>query len=207
MLGVDGSGKSTFLRGLKTRFNYEVLEPTSTPEARALKVANLKMPIDGDLIDQRERVFLELNHQFDRVLSQDHAGERAIATTGSALVTLVSHGLMRVIIGEKNEGEVSESVERWVNTGAQRPDRVVLVHAQDSVIRQRILERQQAGNQSEHFWGFNSPYFLSRYQETLHHVVDLLGCRVAADCLKLDSSTQTPLAMIDAYGDHFNIST
>jgi len=199
VLGVDGSGKSTFLNGLSERFGMAVLEPTSTPEAKAFKAAHIETPVDGRLIDQRERIFLDLNRQFDERVGAELDTGQDVATTGNGLVTLVSHGLMRVIVGERGPKEIDDAVLRWMESDALKPDHVALVHAPDEVIRERIQERQQAGDQTERFWGFNSPYFLSRYQETWHGVLDTLAQETVIQCVTLDSSQLNPNEMIDVY--------
>lgn len=202
VLGVDGSGKSTFLDGLHRHLGVVILEPTSTPEAKAFKAANTETPVDGALIDEREKIFLELNRQFDGAVQTELDTGRKVATTGNGLVTLVSHGLMRVIVGERSTHEVDDAVKRWLESDSLKPGRITLVHAPDEVIRQRIQERQQAGDQTERFWGFNSPYFLSRYQETWHGVLDTMTQNAVAQCITLDSSQLSPTAMIDTYVSH-----
>jgi len=202
VLGVDGSGKSTLLTGLQERFGATILEPTSTPEAKAFKAANVETLVDGMFIDQRERIFLDLNRRFDkRVIAELDTGKN-VATTGNGLVTLVSHGLMRVIIGERGPSEIDDAVKRWIGSDALKPNHAALVYAPDEVIRGRIQERQQAGDHIERFWAFNSPYFLSRYQETLHKVLHMLAETTVVRCVTLDSSRLTPEAMVDMYGGY-----
>lgn len=199
VLGVDGSGKSTLLNGLNEQFGAIVLEPTSTPEVKAFKATNLDTLIDSSFIDRREKVFLDLNSQFDQSVERELIQGCNVATTGNGLVTLVSHGLMRTIVGAKGVREVEGSTERWMKSDALKPKNILLVHAPDDVIRQRIKNRQQAGDHTERFWGFNSPYFLSRYQETWREVVSKLAETTVINCVELDSSQLTPEAMIESY--------
>ncbi len=200
VLGVDGSGKSTFLNGLNEHFGVTVLELTITPEAKAFKAAHIETPVDGPFIDQRERIFLELNRQFDQRVNTELRTGHNVAATSNGLVTLVSHGLMRVIVGERNPVEISDAVGRWAESDALKPGRIALVYAPIEVIRERIRKRQQAGDETECFWGFNSPYFLSRYQDAWHEVLGILGRETLIQCVALDSSQLTPDQMISAYG-------
>lgn len=199
VLGVDGSGKTTLLDGLSVQFGVVVLEPTSTPEAKAFKVSHLDTQVDGLFIDQRESIFLGLNSKFDLSVQQELTQGRNVATTGNGLVTLVSHGLMRTIVGAKGPHEVVDCTGRWMDSNALKPENLLLVHAPDEVIRQRIQGRQQAGDHTERFWGFNSPYFLSRYQEVLREVISVVAENTMIRCIELDSSQLTPQAMIDSY--------
>lgn len=199
VIGVDGSGKSTFLNGLEQHYGFEIAEPTSTPEARAFKARSTDLDVTPELVDEREQIYLALNSIFAWKIKERLDSGIDMAVTGNALVTRVSHALMRTIISGQ-DNEVSRSITSWVDDiDSHMPDQVVLIHAPDTVIRERIMERQEGGDATEKFWGFNAPYFLSRYQETWHSVLNQLIGASDIDCLALDSSALTPDAMLQQY--------
>jgi hypothetical protein len=136
-----------------------VLVPTSTSEAKAFKAANLYTPIDVPFIDDRERIFLDLNERFDRKVQAETSADHNVATTGSRLVTIVSHMLMRVMVGEERPAAVEGAVCGWIESDALKPDSIALVYAPDEIIRRRIQQRQESGDYTERFWGFNAPSF------------------------------------------------
>ncbi|HKR81600.1 MAG TPA: hypothetical protein VJR27_01215 [Candidatus Saccharimonadales bacterium] len=199
VLGVDGSGKSTFLQGLQNRFGAKILEPTSTPEVRAFKKANLNTPIDSDFVDRREQLFLNLNRRFDGDVNSLLRQDKDVATTGNGLVTLISHALMRIVVGEKPSLEIDRAINTWLEGDMLKPDHITLVHAPDKVIMERIQDRQKQGNELERFWGFNAPYFLSRYQDTWLQATNTITQNSGIPTLQLDSSQLQTMTMLDAY--------
>lgn len=204
VVGVDGSGKTTFLNGLARQNETRILEPSTTPEAKAFKDQHLQVVIDADLIDKREQLYLGLNREFDHRISAQQEAGYDVATSGSELITKVSHGLMRIII-RAQATPIDDIVRTWLSSeDSLLPDEVVFVHASDKVLRQRIERRQSRGIDGEKFWGFNSPYFLSRYQETWHQVIDTLAKEATMRCVSLDNSWQPPAMTLASYYNNSN---
>src|SRR5579872_1036108 len=114
VLGIDGSGKSTLLENLSNRDGVKTMEVTSSDEAREFKSRTRDALVTPKLISDRREIYLSLNRSFDEELRRTLGEGEYVATTGSALVTHVSHSLMHEIItGE--EGGVDESVTNWVS--------------------------------------------------------------------------------------------
>ncbi|CAN5181037.1 hypothetical protein BH09PAT3_BH09PAT3_5840 [soil metagenome] len=201
VVGIDGSGKSTFLQMLETNMGAVIMEPTSSPEARAFKASNLETPVDTTFINERERIYLNLNQEFDTRLEDAIESGQRVATTGSRLVTLLSHELMRTVITDKPRTSLPDLIGTWAGDASLKPEALAFVHAPAEVIRARITARQMAGDTSEFFWGFNAPHFLWRYQDAWHEAVDTITKESDINCLKLDSSKLTPNEMLDLYQD------
>jgi len=196
VLGIDGAGKSTLLDSLNKKDGTLTMEPTSSDTAREFKARMSSLDITSDLIAERKAIYLDLNKTFDERVRETLQAGSAVATTGNALVTMVSHSLMNEIVSG-SEGEVAESVSDWVQSSESlKPDQLVLVHAPDQVIRQRIEARQLEGQADEKFWGFNSPYFLSRYQETWHAIIGELLAASDISRVSLSSVDLSPSEML-----------
>lgn len=198
VLGTDGSGKSTFLNELQKRRDFSILEPTSTKEAQAFKRNSKNSFVDEALVDCREEIYMKLNFEFDRLIKSKLESGNKIATTGNSIVTLVSHALMRSIVACK-EKNVHMLVERWLEIDHARPNKLILVHASDQIIRERILDRQQRGDLAERFWGFNSLHFLSLYQDVLHQTIEKISEATSIKGIKLDSGFLSPHEMVLEY--------
>ena len=183
-LGIDGSGKSTFMNGLNTQLGYAVLEPTSSPEAKRFKAAHLGKPIDLAYIQERQQLFTGLNEQFDEHIREALA-EGDVAASGTTLVTNISHAVMRQIVTGR-EYSTEAIVNTWTESGSLQPDTVVLTYAAMDTIEDRLVERDKAGIVGEKLLGFNSLYFLARYQDALHTAVDLID--QDRPVLRVDSS-------------------
>jgi thymidylate kinase len=205
-LGVDGSGKSTFLAGLASRLGTMVFEQTTSPEARRFKRANLGTPVTAAFVHQREDMFLRLNDGLEATISEELARGKDSATSGGRLITLVSHQLMRVVIDEAHPRTISQTVGEWLeDDGSLKPDRIVLTHAPHDVIEERIAQRQQAGDKTEAFVGFNALSFLRRYQDTWHDTLSILQTSSDIPCASFDSSQISPEKMIEQYANSFGI--
>jgi thymidylate kinase len=197
VVGIDGSGKSTLLAGLNQRDGAEIKEVTSSPEARSFKRSAIERYVDSAFVSERQMIFLKLNRVFDSQVSAILDSGVRVVTTGSSLVTLVSHSLMTEIV-TGTTGRVDGSVRRWIDDSESlKPDQIILVHAPDEVIRSRIIVRQDESQSDERFWGFNAPYFLSRYQESWHGLMGMLINEGGIDCVSLDSSVLSPIEMVD----------
>lgn len=202
VVGIDGSGKSTFLDQLSLHKSYAVLEPTSTPEARQFKTDNVSTLVNVPLVDERERLYTILNDTHDLLISQRLNDGGRVATSGNHIVTALSHALMRQITEPSITDSSPEKVTYdWLNSPCTKPDIFVLVHAPFGTILDRIIARQVEGDADEKFWGFNAPYFLDRYQDAWHTVLDLLKSDSQIACLDFDSSKMRPTEMIEEY-DH-----
>lgn len=189
VLGVDGSGKTTFLNNITKHTDSVKLEPTSSVEAQKFKREHIDVLIDEAYVDAREALFLGINNKFDGLVSQELAADRDVYTSGSALITLVAHGLMRSMIGRPNLG-IDDVVDAWLETdGLRKPQELVFLHAPDRVIRRRLENRQQQGIAMEQFRGFNSLDFLSRYQETWHGIVERLSQQAILRTTRIDTSS------------------
>lgn len=196
--GIDGSGKSTFLRGLGNELGYVAMEPTGTPEARSFKANTLEEPVTDAFIDERECLYMGLNHLFDEKVRESLDLKAKVASSGNSLVTLLSHNSMRAVALSKDTS-VEDCVESWLGSGYLKPDAIVLVHAPAPVIFERISERQQAGDQNEKFWGFNSPFFLEQYQAAWRQALSILSNRCDIQCITLDSDMLQPHEMLATY--------
>lgn len=197
--GIDGSGKSTFLQLLEREAGYLTLEPTSTDAAREFKSRTLDTPIDTPLVDEREELYFGLNSSFDKQIEQHLRQGARVATTGSKLSTILSHNLMRdVACGFVNT--TSRTIDEWTaHSPVLKPDAVVHVHAPIEVISTRITERQNLGDSTEKYWGFNAPFYLKRYQEEWAKLLSNLVVRTDISCISLDSSILTPEGMLDKF--------
>jgi thymidylate kinase len=199
VIGVDGSGKTALLNSIAQQECTIALEPTNAPEARAVKLRTLCDSMDDELIDEHEGVFMKLNKEFDRITLDHQEAGYNVATSGSVLITLVAHSLMRNIIGNQRK-TVDNVVETWLlSEELIKPDEIVFLHAPDDVIYQRIRKRQLKGRGDERFWGFNSPFFLSRYQNTWHSVIGKLAKETTVKCVCLDTSKYSREATTEAY--------
>lgn len=199
-LGIDGSGKSTFLSGLQNQLGTLTYEQTTSSEARRFKEKHLGARITTAFIREREDMFLRLNGELEAGIQEEVDNGRKVATSGGKLITLVSHQLMRVMIGEGHPRSIEQTVTEWLDDEESlKPDRIALIHAPDFIIKERIIGRQQAGDKTEAFIGFNALSFLRRYQDTWHETVDILDDVSEIPHIKLDSSVLSPQEMIDVY--------
>jgi len=203
VVGVDGSGKSTFLDQLSTSEGYTILEPTTTREARQFKLDSLETRIDGPFIDAREALYLGLNDEFDDTIITELGRSQRVATTGGRIVTQLSHAVMRNVAEgtdrDRTRGLVDDIVEHWLNNNHLKPDVLVLVHAPADVILGRIGLRQEQGDISEKFWGFNSPFFLCHYQDAWLELAEQIKDSTSLDCLTLNSDEMSPEEMTEKY--------
>lgn len=203
VIGCDASGKSTFLNLAKEAYGDQLIESTSTPESRAFKRASVEKAIDQEYIDQREALYLKLSRD---VLSKAVAAGMDYTSTDATLVTRVSHDVMRRAInlpGKNNDDIIRAWQDDEQEIGASTPDIIAFTHAPFEVIRNRIIDRQQAGQTEEKFWGFNSPFFLQAYQERWHDVISDIG-KLGFRCIKMDSSQMTPEDQLTLYADARN---
>ena len=204
VLGVDGSGKSTFLQGVRS-YGYEILEPTGTPESRAFKAAHIDTPVDEDFISQRQELFLALNEQFGQTVTERLRSYGKLATTGNALVTHVSHEVMRQTITSK--ADYAGKALLWLEASSDsKPDGIILIHAPMEVIMKRIQGRQEKGDTSEKFWGFNAPLFLHAYQEAWKRTLSILETH-AIPILSMDSSVLSPTRMLHLFTERYARNT
>jgi hypothetical protein len=195
VLGVDASGKSTFLHGVQDTLGYHVLEPTSTVEARSFKSVYGDRPLSPTIVDKRQQLFRSLNDAFDHTIALERV-DNNVATTGSRLVTDISHAVMRRIMIDEPVS-VTQIIDQWHDSTSSIPDHIVLMHAPMDTIKQRIIDRQLAGVMGEKLLGFNSLYFLDHYQDTLQDTLNELSYDYST--VQFDSSVLPPQQIIDAY--------
>lgn len=196
VVGVDASGKSTFLKLLSDYGGFHTIEPTATPEVRAFKQETLNTPVTLELINRREALFIELNKMFaEHVVT---SGLDHYATTGSALVTLISHSLMRKVFGHDHLTGAT-LLDAWGATDDITPSEIIMIHAPGDVILSRIKARQEAGAIIEQFWGFNSPHFLIHYQAEMKSFLPGISEALQIPYLALDSSALSPAEMLERY--------
>ena len=103
VLGIDAAGKSTFLRELPESLGYTTIEPAETTEAREFREKTFGLDITPEIINARRNLFLSLNERDEARITSILRGGGRIATTGSRLVTNVSHDLMT----QRTLGEVT----------------------------------------------------------------------------------------------------
>jgi thymidylate kinase len=195
--GIDGSGKSTFMDNMATEFGLTVLEPTASAEAKLFKLENIDTPLSDELVDKREAIFTGLNAIFDEKIVQ-LLDSSDIMTSGSLLVTKLSHAVMRRVVGDK-DFNVNKVVDEWVGNATLIPNKVVFLHAPTQTIRERIVSRQQKGHIEERFWGFNSPFFLTQYQDALLLASSRLTTTTDLDIHVLDTSLHSPKELLLDY--------
>lgn len=166
VVGCDGSGKTTLLEGIRSVWGDTVGESTQTPEAREFRRSTHRRVVDAESINQRETLYLDLSRKALESMLLIEGSD--VITSDSSLVTLTSHATMRMVIGEPHLSN-QEIIELWQEServvGADAPDLFVLLRAKSSTIRDRIVQRQEAGDTLEEFWGFNAPFFLDAYQK------------------------------------------
>ncbi len=196
IMGVDGSGKSTLIDNLSSRLGYTPLAPSSSPESIEFKIDHLEEPVTIEMIDRREMLFDKLNLVFEKLVG-DELTEHPVATSGSGLITAISHAAMRRIVSARDYS-VADIVDEWQASDEPKPDKIVFMHAPDEVIRQRIIKRQLKGQHHEKFWGFNSPFYLAQYQNALRATVDELSANYST--LSINTSIMTAGEAIELFG-------
>lgn len=188
VVGCDASGKSTLVRRLCSQFGSTPIESSRSTAALTFKAAHARQPIDTAFIDQREAFYLQLEAE-EQPKTLSLTGD--IVTTNATLVTRLSHTVMRACIGAPSL-EDAAIITQWQDDersfGAPLPDRIMLTRAEPDIIRERMLARQDSGMTGEDFWGFNSPFFLERYQERWEDILPNLGA-LGIDCSVLDTSS------------------
>lgn len=197
-VGCDASGKSTFINNVAELYGDLALESTSTEQSRAFKAANLDSLVDERFVNEREQLYLDLTND---VLLNNKSNETNYIGTDASLVTRISHDVMRRCIGAKGL-ENTQLIETWKldeeAIGIQSPDVIAFTHAPIEILMKRIKSRQQRGDKTEKFWGFNSPFFLNAYQERWHTVMSDLA-KTGLLCITIDTSKTTPEESIVLY--------
>ncbi|HSX17005.1 MAG TPA: hypothetical protein VLH86_02790 [Patescibacteria group bacterium] len=191
VVGCDASGKSTIARRICERYGDTPVESSRSAQAVEFKAKNERRYMSAAFIDEREAFYLQLEAQ-EQPRTTSLGGN--VVTTNSTLVTRLSHAVMRACIGEPYLRD-EEIIPLWLDDerrlGTPLPDAVILARAEPDVIRGRMLARQKSGMQGEDFWGFNSPFFLERYQQRWEGMVASLGS-IGVPCLELDTSFTQP---------------
>ncbi len=203
--GVDGVGKTTTLNALRDIHESIVIsEPTGTPESKLFKNRHLNTLISEEFIDVREKFYKSLQADTDVGLSEHLSQGRTIATTGSRLVTLVSHNAMRRIIGHEVDhsypfDEFSNAVD-CIGVNA-----LILLCAPMTTIASRLRKRFDDGDKSEKIWGFNSLYFLEHYQNAWVNTANYVQETTKLPVLTFDTSINSPEVIVKGIAKAFNL--
>lgn len=200
VVGVDASGKSTFLSSLAEQCGYFVVEPTATPRAKVYKHQTAASLISQQLVDEREAIYLELNQQFAIRLNESRSQTR-LATTGDSLVTRLSHAVMRRVAGIDSDVLPAKCTEIWLDSNGSKPEAIVLTHAPFETIWDRLTQRQAAGAQHEEFWGFNAPFYLRAYQEEWKVAINAIRTMSDIKCFEFNTALQSPEAIMQQFTD------
>lgn len=192
VVGCDASGKSSLVEGISGRYGDIAFEATSTDESRRFKHDNLDTLIDDELVNEREDLYMRLSRTVLGRLAMSSTADSYIGTD-STLVTRLSHNVMRRCIGGKAI-EYDKLVEQWVKDEAEfglaPPNIVAITYAPFDLIRSRIQARYDNGDKDEKFWGFNSPFFLEKYQNAWLEVREYLP-QAGISCISFDTSLAT----------------
>jgi len=198
VLGVDGSGKTSFMNGVAEATGATVLEVASSQKLSDFKHATFDEPITPELVDAREQLFEGLNHEFDAHV-QEALKRSDVLTSGSLLVTRLSHLAMRETIARPAPTTVVDIVEEWLDGAELVPDTVVHLHAPADVIRARLLKRELRGDVHERPRGYNSLFFLARYEKALQSATSYLANTGIVKTFDYDSSRGTSADKVSNY--------
>ncbi|MBP6961920.1 hypothetical protein KBB49_00070 [Candidatus Saccharibacteria bacterium] len=199
VVGIDGSGKSTFLSNLADGMGFTVLEPTSDEEAKKFKQATIDTPVTEEIVNQREAIYTRLNSLYARDVSKRIKNGEKVACTGNSLVTGLSHSVMRQVIGCDMRDHHTKTVVNWVNVSSDLPGAIAFTYAPFNTIIARIIERQRDGQDLERFWGFNSPLFLGIYQDAWHQAIATIREHTDIACIEFDTSVLSPEKMLEIF--------
>ncbi len=204
--GVDGVGKTTILNTLRDNYRSLVIsEPTGTPESKQFKNRNLETLITDEFIDEREIFYKTLQGYIDINLRSHLDQGGTVATSGSRLVTLVSHNAMRRILGQ----EVDQSYSFKIFSSAEDSldiDALVLLCAPIETIANRLHRRLDNGDISEKIWGFNSLYFLEHYQNAWVNTAKYIQETTHLPVLTFDTSIDNPEVIIKGIAKALNLN-
>lgn len=205
VLGIDASGKSTFLNELSRSSDFMQLQQTTDPAIQAFKAQSVNALVDNTFVNRRESLFQENNVVFMRHVMELLISGKKIVLDGHPIVTAISHSVMRSIVTAE-----PIDVRAIVETTAQSsehidPNLVVVTYAPADIIRDRIRLRQTYDS-TERFWGFNSPYFLNQYQDSLLETVDVLR-EAGMEAMVFDTSRVRPEDMVSAVLDGSSTAT
>jgi len=197
--GVDGVGKSTLIKHLESTEGLNLVgsEPTSTPESQVFKINNLDTVVSTEFVHEREGFYLDLQSLTDQDIDEKMSKGFNVVTSGNCLTTYISHTAMRGVLGM--EYSPDDILSRYNSGEHLTPDSLIVLHAPLSVMRDRIGDRLAAGDKSEKPWGFNSPFFLERYQEAWMAVADVLRTDLDWPVLSYDTSTTRPNEIVIDY--------
>ena len=204
VLGIDGSGKSTFLNRLCDETGAHMVEVSADDESVAFKYRTAGQELNAALVQERRDMYLRLSRRAEERARAAVETGKPVAHSGFELVTLISHAVMGNLVepSERPDSElVAEIIEGWLAGDELKPDHVVLVDAPMEVSQARIKRRLDEGDVAEVPVGFNDPEFLTRYRAAFHDTVRLLG-DAGINCMVLDSSELTPDEMWNRFVDN-----
>jgi thymidylate kinase len=197
VVGIDAAGKSTFLKELPENLGYTTLEPAESEEAREFRERTFGLDITPKIIEDRRSLFLKLNERDDATIRDILKSGGRVATTGSRLVTNVSHDIMMQQTLSETPS-VTLAVKNWLSDFSAKPDMIVFLHADDEIIRKRNAKRE-AEDLLETQVGFYGPEFLTSYQVAWFEVIKILGAKASMRVIDYDSGKLSPGEIIDKF--------
>lgn len=174
--GMDGVGKSTLIKELKNELPERIVdsEPTSSHLVKKFREKNFNRHIDVNFVEKRKEFFLGIQRETDEKLNGFLKSKaNIVATSGSTLVTHIAHTAMFGVLGKNVD--LQTELSKWQESSDLKPSRIILLCADLSTSLKRLNDRVNSGNQHEIPWGFNSPYYLARYQEYWTQAVNIIS--------------------------------
>ena len=201
VLGIDASGKTTFLHNLPSSLGFTIFEPAESKTAQKFREDTFRLDITPELIEKRRNMFLELNIEYEKnILSDINFGKR-VATSGGSLVTNISHDVMFNYVNGTPQ-DVDVAVKNWLNDKTlAKPGTVIFLHADESIIKERN-DIRAAQDILETQIGFYSPESLSLYQKAWSDVVKILRRRADMRVVNYDSGALSPSSIVNRF-THF----
>lgn len=201
MVGCDASGKTTMLHKISESYGDIAIESTKSAEAIEFKRANFNRIIDMTFVDERESLYLSLGQKVMRQTKQMEMDSKSTVSSDATLVTRLSHGIMRTLIGNRaysNEAVITLWREDEEKQGITMPDIILLTSPPFEVIKERIIERQKSGQKYEAFEGFNSLEFLKAYYDGWLSLLPTIN-QIGASSIIIDTSITTPQESLEIY--------
>jgi thymidylate kinase len=198
VLGIDASGKTSFLNALPKRPGLKVLEPAQTETAQEFRRKTFKLNITPELIESRRKMFLSLNVADEGLVKSLLKDGFKVATSGGELVTNISHEIMLSYTLNQDQNIESTTKEWLANSEIIKPDLIVFLYADDAVIKKRNDDRANL-DLYEAPIGFNNPEFLSLYQKSWFKVLEIVAREAGIRILSYDTGKLRPSEIADLF--------